>query len=144
MSDSPLFRLVLVLKVYRCPSNVSIINFRILICCTCYFQSSSPFFVYFGFLSLQDSSVSNFPPDTRGQRWPLVEAHLFSCVVGREGHCKTNTAGVCGECSQWMDHTEFATAQGSMCFLGLHCSVSTVLCKGTVPSGPCISCTSQV
>ena len=57
---------------------------------------------------------------------------------------QTSTAGMCEECSQWMDHTEFATAQGSMGFLGLHCLVSTVLCKGTVPSGPCISCISQV
>ena len=28
-------------------------------------QSSSPFFVYFGFLCLQVSTVSNFCPDTR-------------------------------------------------------------------------------
>ena len=38
---------------------------------------------------------------------------------------------------QCMDHTGFATAQGSVCFLGLHCSGSRVLCKGTVLSGPC-------
>ena len=43
-------------------------NYRVLICCTCHFQSSSLFFVYFGFLCLQVSSVSNFHPDTGGQR----------------------------------------------------------------------------
>ena len=43
------------------------INCWILICCTCHFQSGSPFFVYFGFLCLQVSSVSNFHPDTGGK-----------------------------------------------------------------------------
>ena len=126
---------------FQCLVNV---NYRILICCLCHFQSGSPFFVYFGFLCLQDSSVSDFPPDTRGQRWPLVEDHLFSCVVGREGHCKQIPLACSGECSQWMDLIRFATAQGSMFFPGLHCSGSRVLCRGTVPSGPCISCNSQV
>ena len=39
-------------------------------------------------LLLQVSSVSNFHPDTRGQGWSLTEAHMFSCAVGRERHCK--------------------------------------------------------
>ena len=46
-------------------------NYRVLICCTCYLQSSF-LFVYFGFLCLQVSSVPNFCPDTRGQRWALI------------------------------------------------------------------------
>ena len=46
------------------------------------------FFVYFGFFCLQVSSVSHFHPDTRGRRWSLIEAHLFSCVVVKEAHCK--------------------------------------------------------
>ena len=50
---------------------------------------------------------------------------------------QTNITGVCGECSQCMGHTGFAPAQGSVCFPGLHCSGSRVLCKGTVQSGPC-------
>ena len=32
--------------------------------------------------------MSNFHPDTKGQRWSLIWAHFFSCVVGREGCCK--------------------------------------------------------
>ena len=40
-------------------------NYRVLICCTCHFQSGS-LFVYFGFLFASLSSVSNFHPDTRG------------------------------------------------------------------------------
>ena len=43
-----------------------------------------------------------------------------------------------------MDHTGFDPAQGGVCFLGLCCSGSRVLCRSTVQSGPCISCTSQV
>ena len=72
MSDHPLFWLVLVLKVYRRPSNVSSIKCRISICCTCYFQSGSPFpLLCLFWLPLQVSSVSNFCPHTRGRRWPL-------------------------------------------------------------------------
>ena len=47
-------------------------NYRVLICCTCHFQSCFLVFVYFGFFCLQVFSVSNFCPDTRGQRWSLI------------------------------------------------------------------------
>ena len=40
-------------------------NYWVLICCICHYQSVSLFFVYFGFLCVQVSSVSNFYPDTR-------------------------------------------------------------------------------
>ena len=69
------------------PSNVVNANYRVLIFCTCHFQISS-LFVSFGFLCLQVSSVSNFHPDTNGGWWSLIQAHLFSCVVGREKYCK--------------------------------------------------------
>ena len=69
---------------------------------------------------------------------------LDQLCCGEGGTLQTNTAGLCGECLWWMDHTGFATAQGGMYFLGPHFLGSRVLCKGTVPSGPCISCTSQV
>ena len=82
-----------------------LVNYRALICGTCHFQSSSLFFVYFGFLSWQVSRVSNFCPGTRGQRWSLIYAHSFSCVVGREEHCK----------------------QISLACVGSACSVSTTL-----------------
>ena len=74
----------------QAPSNVVSANYRVLICCTCHFQSSSLqiFLVYFGFYFLQVSSVSNFHPDTRGPRWSLIQAHLCSCTGGREEHCK--------------------------------------------------------
>ena len=74
-------------------------KYRILICCTCHFQSGSLFFVYFGFLCLQVFSVSNFSPDIRGQRWLLIQAHLFSCSVGREEHCKQISLACVGSTS---------------------------------------------
>ena len=64
------------------------INCRVSICCICHFQGDSPFFAYFVFLCMKVSSVSNFCPDVRGWRWALIQAHLFSCAVERERHCK--------------------------------------------------------
>ena len=69
-------------------SNVVNANYRVLLCCTCHFQSGSLFPVYFGFLCFQVSSVSNFHPDTRGRRCSFIQAHLFNCAVEREEHCK--------------------------------------------------------
>ena len=83
------FQIVLCSSLYFSrSSNVVSAKCRILVCCTCHFQSSSLFFVYFGFFCLQVSSESNFHPDTRGRRWSLLQAHLFSRAVGREEHCK--------------------------------------------------------
>ena len=64
----------------QAPSNVVSAKYRVLICCTCHLQSGSLFFVYFGLLCLQVSSVSNFHPDTRGKRWLFIQAW--------EEHCK--------------------------------------------------------
>ena len=69
---------------------------------------------------------------------------LVLLCCGEGGTLQTNLAGKCGEYSQRMGHTGFAPARGGTCFLGLYCSGSRVLCKGTVQSRPCRSCTSQV
>ena len=45
---------------------------------------------------------------------------LVKLCPGKGGTLKTNTAGMDGECSQWMDHTGFATARGCMYFPGPH------------------------
>ena len=51
---------------------------------------------------MQVSSGSNFHPDTRGSRWSLIWAHLFSCAVGREEHCtQISLACVGNSCSVW-------------------------------------------
>ena len=91
-------------------SNVASANYRILICCTCQFQSCSLFFVYFGFLCLQVSSVSN-----------LYQVIYFSSLVqlccGEGGTLQTNITGMCGECSQCLSHTGFAPPHGLCAFL---------------------------
>ena len=70
-----------------CPSSVVGANYRVLICCTCHFQSDSLFFVYFGFLCLQVSSVSNFRPDTLGEG-----GHLFRLTCSTVLRGGRNTA----------------------------------------------------
>ena len=111
------------------PSNVASANYRVLICCTCHFQSGSLLFVYFGFLCLQVSSVSTFHPDTRGQRWSFIQAHLFSCAAGREEHWKQISLACMGSAhSAWATlglpptHGVCAfpvyTAQAPGCFAG--------------------------
>ena len=113
--------------------------------------------------------MSSFHPDTRGQRWPLIWAHVFSCVVGREGHCK-QTPLVCvgNSCSGWTtlglpqlkavcaSRVHTAQAPGccvshcptwALCFLhfpGLSRSGSGVPRKGTDLDGLCVPCPSQV
>ena len=65
---------------FLCLTCLVSIKYRILICCTCCFQSSSLFFVYFLliFLFLQVSSLCNFCPDTGGE-----DGHLcrLTCSV---------------------------------------------------------------
>ena len=95
---------------------------------------------------------------------------LVQLCCGEGGTLQANITGVCGECSQCMDHTGLAPAhrlrvlswatllrlqvalQGCcpkralhfVHFPGLSFSGSQVLCKGTDPDGLCILCPSQV
>ena len=41
---------------------------------------------------------------------------------------QANITGLCGECSQYRDHTGFAPAHRGMCFPNLQCSGSKLLC----------------
>ena len=61
---------------------------------------------------------------------------LAQLCCGEGGTLQRNITGVCGECLQCMDHTGFAPAQGSMCFPGLHCSGSRLLCRALFKAGP--------
>ena len=72
VSDSFLFQVLLLLKFYELLPILVNVNYRILIYCICHFQKGSLFYVYFGFLYLQVSSLSNSRPDTRGQKWSLI------------------------------------------------------------------------
>ena len=148
VSDNPLFQVVIVLKVYNCPSNAQPqFNFRILIFCTCHFWGSSPFF---SLLKLVSSSCKSprflISALTQGGK----SGHLFrvTCSVVLWKHhlflLQRNTTGICVECSQWMSHRGVDTAHGGMHFLGLSHSGSQVLCEGTVPGGSCISYDFQV
>ena len=118
------------------PSNVASANYRVLLCCTCHFQSRS-LFVYFVFLCLQVSSVSNFCPDTRGLRWSF----MFNCAVGREGHCKQISLVCVG------------SARSVWATLGLPTLMACVLSRSTLlrlqvalpgNCGPWVVCTFQI
>ena len=61
---------------------------------------------------------------------------LVQLCCGEGGTLQTNIAGMYGECLQCMDHTGFAPAHSGMCFLGLPCSGSMVLCKALSKAGP--------
>ena len=67
-------------------SNVVGVNYRVFNLLYLSLPKRFPLFIWR--LLLQVFSVSNFHPDTRGRRWSLVQAHLFSCAVGREAYCK--------------------------------------------------------
>ena len=61
---------------------------------------------------------------------------LVQLCCGEGGTLQTDIIGMCGESSQCMDLTGFAPIQSGVCFLGLHCSGSKVLCRDSVQSGP--------
>ena len=63
---------------------------------------------------------------------------LVQLCCGEGGTLQKNIAGVCGECSQCLDHIEFSPAHSSVCFPGLHCSASRVLCRTLSKVGPAL------
>ena len=114
------------------------VNYRVLICCTCHFQSSSLLFIL----------ASSVCKSLQGLILPLTQGgeggHLFrlTCsVVLWGGRNTTNITGMCGVCLQCMDHT-WVCCSWCVCFPGLYCSGFRLLCRGTVQSGPWVSCTS--
>ena len=117
-------------------------NCRVLFCGTCHFHSSPPplFILSSSFCRSPQCLISALTQG--GRRWSLIQAHLFSCVVGREGCCKYRWRGqgvfagcgphwVCAS-SRWhvLPGSTLLRLQG--------------LCRGTVQSSPCVSCTSLV
>ena len=115
------------IDLFQCLVNV---NYRVLTCCTCYFQSGS-LFIDFGFLCLHVSQclISLLTQGGEG-------CHLFrlicSVLLWGGRNTQTNIMSVCVGCSQCMDGTGFAPARGGVCFTGLHCSGSRLLCRGIV------------
>ena len=94
---------------FQCLVNV---NYSVLICCTCHFQSSS-LFVYFGFLCLQVSTVYSFCSDTRGREVTYL-ASLIQLYCEEGATLQTNITGMCGQCLQCMNHTGLAQLLGSV------------------------------
>ena len=73
-----------------------------------------------------------------------VVTYLGSVVLWGGRHCKQMLLPCVGSaCSVWTTLGLFAPCQGGVCFPHLHCSVFSVLCKGTVPRASYILCTSQ-
>ena len=69
---------------------------------------------------------------TQGVKAVTYLGSLVQLGCGEGGTLQTNIAGMCGECSQCMDHTGFVPGHSSMCFPSLHCSGSRLLRRGTV------------
>ena len=145
MSDSSLFQLVLVLKIYRSLSNAQSVLTAGFLSVTPVTSRVVPSSLFILASSLCRSLQCIISALTQGAKVITYLGLLVQLCCGDRGTLQRNTAGVCEECSQFMDHTRFATAQGRVRFPGLHCSGSRVSCKGTVPGGPRImKCTFQV
>ena len=78
-----------------------------------------PVLCLFWLSPLQVSPVSNFHPDTRGRRWPLVQP-----CCGEGGALQTSLESVGSARSAW--------ATPGVCFPGLHRSGSRLLCRGSL------------
>ena len=84
--------------------------------------------------------------DTSEQQGAKAVTYLGSLVqlcCGEEGTLQTITTSMCGECLQCIDPIGFDPARGGLCFLGLHCSGSWLLCRCVVQIRPCVLCTSH-
>ena len=73
---------------------------------------------------------------TQGVKAVTYLGSLVQLGCGEGGKLQTNIAGMCGECSECMDHTGFVPGHSSMCFPGLHCSGFSVLCRALSKVGP--------
>ena len=104
---------------------------RVLICCTCYFQSSSLFFVYFGFPCLQISSVSTSSLTQGGEGGHLFR--LTCSVVLRGGRNTANKYHWCvwGVLAVSGPHG-VCLCSWRVYFPGLHCSGSRLFCWRTI------------
>ena len=125
------------------PSSVVSANYRVLTCCTCHFQSRSPFLVIlpsFVCKSLQCLISALTQGGEDGQLFRLA------CSIVLWGG--RNIANKC-HWHVWGVHAVSGPRWGCpssrlLCFPGLHCSGSRLLWKGTVQSRPWVVCSSQV
>ena len=112
----------------QAPSSVVSANYRVLIYCTCHFQSSFLFFI------LASSVCKSLQYLTQALTQGGEGCHLFRLVcsgaVGREEHCKQIC--VCGKSAHSLGHTGFAPAH--TCVL----SRSTLLRLQVALQGNCL------
>ena len=98
--------------------------------------------LFFDFLCLQVSSVSNFHPDTGGAGGHFLR---LSCSVALWGWRSTADkyhrlwGALAASGPHWL-----CPCSWRGCFPGLHCSGSWVPCRETISRGPWVACDSQV
>ena len=122
-------------------------NYRVLICCTCHFQSGKCSFRSLFILasSVYKSLQCLISALTQGGKGD----HLFrfTCSVVLWGGRNTTNKyhwQVWGVLAVYGPHW-VCPHSGLVCFPSLYCSDSRLFCRGPAPKcGPCISCTSQV
>ena len=98
------------------PYNVVNANYRVLICCTCHFQSGSLFFILASSVckSLQYVTSALIQGGESGHLFRLT----YSIVLwGGRNTLQTNITAVYGECSQCLCHTGFAPTHSMCAFL---------------------------
>ena len=98
----------------QAPSYVVSANYRVLIYCTCHFQSGSFFILASSVCWSIQCLISTLTQGGGGGHFffrPLVQ----SCC-GEGGTLHTNNTSVCGECSQCLGHTGFAPAHSVCAF----------------------------
>ena len=94
--------------------------------------------VYFGFFCLQVSSVSNFLPDKRGSKVVSYLGSLVQLCCEEGGTVQANISGVCGERSQCLSHTGFATTHG-VCASPVYTAQAPGCSAGKLSkAGPCV------
>ena len=84
-------------------------NYRVLICCTCHFQSGS-LFLFILVSSVCKSLQCLSSTLTQGGEGGHLFRLTFIVLLWGGRNTANNITGMCGECLQYMDHTGFAPA----------------------------------
>ena len=91
-------------------------NYRVLICCTCHFQSGSVFFFILA-PSVCKSLQCLISALIQGMKVVTYLGSLVHLCCGEAGTLQTNITDVCGECLQCLVHNGFVPTHGVCAFL---------------------------
>ena len=117
-------------------------NYRVLICCTCHFQSGS--LCLFWFLLFCKSLQCLFSTLTQGgEGGHLIRLTCSVVLWGGRNAAKEYQWCVLGVLTVSQLHW-LCPCSRRVCFPSLHCSGSRLLCRGTVQIRPWVLYTSQV